>query len=67
MVKKAEGKELIKAAEMAVQMWDEHTVSGMAKEFEEASGKGTQFFLKYEGAEPVGFAQCQLRRFERGP
>ncbi len=61
MVKKAEGKELIKAAELAVLMWDEHTVSGMAQEFEEASGKGTQFFLKYEGDEPVGFAQCQLR------
>ena len=61
MVKKAEGKELIKAAELAVLMWDEHTFSGLVQEFEEASGKGTQFFLKYEGDEPVGLDRKSTR------
>lgn len=60
MVKRAEGNELKKAAELAVQMWDGHTVSELAREFAEA-GEETRFFLKYEGTEPVGFAQCQLR------
>lgn len=61
MVKRAEGNDLRKAAEMAVLMWDEHTVSELAQEFAEMAGEGTQFFLKCEGTEQVGFAQCQLR------
>ena len=49
-------------AELAVQMWDSHTLQEMA---EDICGTMTKedacFFLSYAGGLPVGFAQCGLR------
>lgn len=49
-------------AEMAVKMWDEHTVAELAADFEALlKSPGCAVFLSMEGETPVGFAQCQLR------
>lgn len=62
MVRKAGKKDLEEVANLAVLMWDTHSVEELVDEFSELISKdGTQFFLKYENDTPVGFAQCQLR------
>ena len=49
-------------AEMAVQMWDRHTVDELETEFVETmDDKKSCFFIKYIKDLPVGFAQCALR------
>ena len=49
-------------AEMAVQMWDSHTVDELETEFVETlNDKQSSFFIKYINDLPVGFAQCGLR------
>ena len=49
-------------AEMAVQMWDSHTVEQLEKEFTETLGsENSIFFIKYANDLSVGFAQCGLR------
>lgn len=62
MIKKAETNDLKTLAELAVIMWNEHSVTELVDEFSEiiANGKSV-FFLKYEKTLPVGFVQCQLR------
>ena len=62
MVRRAEREEISAAAKLAVLMWGGHSEEELAEEFSEIlSGGKAQFFLKYEGDEAVGFAQCQLR------
>ena len=62
MVRKAEKQDLEILANLAVQMWDSHSVRELIVEFSEIMEKGnSQFFLKYENDIPIGFAQCQLR------
>lgn len=62
MVRKAEKQDLEILANLAVQIWDSHSVSELIVEFSEIMEKGnSQFFLKYENDIPIGFAQCQLR------
>lgn len=62
MVRKAGKKDSRILAELAVQMWDSHTVEELATEFAESlSSKNTAFFIQYRDADPVGFAQCGLR------
>ena len=49
-------------AEMAVQMWDSHTVEDLEAEFlETLCDKQAAFFVKTVNGTPVGFAQCGLR------
>ncbi len=49
-------------AEMAVQMWNSHTVDALEAEFVETlNDKQSVFFIKYINDLPVGFAQCGLR------
>ncbi len=62
MVKKAGNADLDAAAELAGMLWDGNTPEEWKEEFSGliASGRA-RIFLKYEGAVPVGFAQCQLR------
>ena len=49
-------------AEMAVQMWDRHTVDELETEFTQTlNEKQSAFFIKYINGLPVGFAQCGLR------
>ena len=62
MVRKATSGDSRILAEMAVQMWDHHTVDELETEFAETLCREcSAFFLKYENNMPVGFAQCGLR------
>lgn len=62
MVRKAGKKDLKTLANLAVLMWDSHSVNELMNEFSEIISKEkVQFFLKSENDVPVGFAQCQLR------
>lgn len=62
MVREAGEGDLEILANLAVLMWDSHSVSELVADFSEIISKGkTQFFLKYIKDTPVGFAQCQLR------
>ena len=62
MVQKARKEDLKILANLAVLMWDSHSVSELMAEFSEIISNGkSQFFLKYGNDIPIGFAQCQLR------
>lgn len=62
MIQKATYNESHILAEMAVQMWDSHTVDELETEFcETLKSENAVFFIKYENSAPVGFAQCGLR------
>ncbi len=62
MVRKATDGDGRILAEMAVQMWDSHTVDELEKEFTDTlHSEHSVFFIKYENNMPVGFAQCGLR------
>ena len=62
MVLKAQKEDLEILADLAVLMWDSHSVGELIAKFSEIiSNDKSQFFLKYENDIPIGFAQCQLR------
>ena len=62
MVRKATTADSRILAEMAVQMWDSHTIDELETEFTETfNDKHIAFFIKYVHNLPVGFAQCGLR------
>lgn len=62
MVRKAGQQDLEILANLAILMWNSHSVSELIAEFSEIISKGkSQFFLKYKNDIPIGFAQCQLR------
>ena len=49
-------------AELAIQMWSNHTVSELNTDFAEIiNSNNAVCFIKYVDDIPVGFAQCQLR------
>lgn len=49
-------------AELAIQMWEDNTVDGLAKDFKDliSNAEAVVFLAKWE-ENAVGFAQCQLR------
>ena len=62
MIRKAEMKELTMIAELACQLWPDHTVEEMRTEFAEILAKpDAAYFLAYAEETAIGFAQCQLR------
>ena len=62
MIRKAEIKDLPILAELACQLWPDHTVEEMRTEFAEILAKpDAAYFLAYAEDMPIGFAQCQLR------
>lgn len=62
MVQKATNDDSRVLAEMAVQMWDSHTVDELESGFIDAlNNDGAVLFVKYLDSKPVGFAQCGLR------
>ena len=62
MVRKATNSDAHVLAEMAIQMWDSHTVDELETEFSDTiNNKQSVFFIKYVNDVPVGFAQCGLR------
>lgn len=62
MIRRAAKEDAAAVAELAVQMWQEHTPEELTEEFrqliEEDNGA---IFLCYDGEKAIGFAQCQLR------
>ncbi|MEE1248269.1 MAG: aminoglycoside 6'-N-acetyltransferase [Lachnospiraceae bacterium] len=49
-------------AEMAIKMWDNHTVDELETEFMKTlNDKHSAFFIKYINNIPVGFSKCGLR------
>lgn len=62
MIRKAEENDRRVLAEMAVQMWDSHSVNELEADFiETLNNEQAAFFIKYVNEIPVGFAQCGLR------
>lgn len=62
MVQRATDNDSRVLAEMAVRMWDSHTVDALEMEFTKAlKTERTVFFIKHADNMPVGFAQCGLR------
>lgn len=62
MIRKAETKDLPILAQLACQLWSEHTAQEMHAEFAQIIAKpDAAVFLAYVGEIAVGFAQCQLR------
>ena len=62
MIRKAEIKDLPILAELACQLWPDHTVEEMYTEFAEILAKtDSAFFLAYAEETAIGFTQCQLR------
>lgn len=50
-------------AEMAVQMWNSHTIEELKNEFTVTlDDENSVFFIKYEKETPIGFSQCNLRQ-----
>ena len=62
MIKSAVKSDARILAELAIQMWNDHTVLDLEKEFENLiqSDKAV-CFIKYVDNTAVGFAQCQIR------
>jgi len=62
MVHKATKRDCRVLAELAVQMWDSHTVDELEAEFlETLNDEQSACFIKYIKGLPVGFAQCGVR------
>lgn len=62
MIKQATDTDSITLAELAVQMWNSHTVSELEADFSKIISSETAVcFIKYLENKPIGFAQCGLR------
>ena len=62
ILRKAEIKDLAILAELACQLWPDHTIDEMRAEYADMIAKpDAAFFLAYVQETAVGFAQCQLR------
>jgi len=63
VVIRAASKDALTLAELALQLWPDHTLSELEAEFSElVAGEDGACFLSYVEGRPIGFAQCQLRR-----
>lgn len=62
MIMKATEKDAYVLAELAQQMWNNHTIEELEVDFKDiANENDAACFIKYTDERPVGFAQCQLR------
>ena len=62
IIRKATKADSMILAELAIQMWDAHSIGELAASFADIiSGSGAACFLAYEEGAAIGFAQCQLR------
>ncbi len=62
MIKKATVNDALYVAKLAIQMWEDNTVEGLAEDLAEIiAGPESAIFLLYDGETAIGFAQCQLR------
>ena len=62
MIKIAKKSDSFILAELAVQIWCNHTIDELEKDFYETlSDTKSVFFIKFLDNVPIGFAQCALR------
>lgn len=62
MIKTATKDKAYEVVNLAIQMWEDNSIEGLAEEFIELIEKaGVQIFAKFVEDKAVGFAQCQLR------
>lgn len=62
MIKQATSTDALALATLAIQMWDDSTISELESGFSELIiDENAVCFIKYVEDKPVGFAQCQLR------
>jgi len=62
MIKKAKAEDAEVLAELAIQMWENHTLPDLADEFGEIiENEEAVCFIKYIDDKPIAFAQSQLR------
>ena len=62
MIMKATEKDSYVLAELARQMWNNHTIEELEVDFKGIVNENdAACFIKYTDERPVGFAQCQLR------
>ena len=62
MIRKATDNDALVLAELAIQIWSNHTITELEEDFSEiVNSKYAVCLLKYVDDIPVGFAQCQLR------
>lgn len=62
MIRKATVNDALRVANLAIQMWEDNTVEGLAEDLAEIiDSPESAVFLLYDGEIAIGFAQCQLR------
>lgn len=62
MIRKATVNDAFFVAKLAIQMWEDNTLDGLAKDLAEIiASPESAVFLLYDGEISIGFAQCQLR------
>ncbi len=62
MITQATPKDALILAELAIQMWNGHTLSELETDFSDIiSNENAVCFIKYVEDKPIGFAQCQIR------
>ena len=62
MIKKATIEDALCVAKLAIQMWENHTLEGLAEDMAVIiANPESAVFLLYDDENAVGFAQCQLR------
>ena len=62
MIRRATEKDILAIAEMAIMMWKDNTIEGLAESFTEIiHNEESAIFLILIEHETVGFAQCQMR------
>lgn len=63
MIRCADVNDAAAVAELAILMWDSHMADELTEEFSQLlRSDNARIFLKYVDGQPIGFAQCQLRR-----
>ena len=63
MVIKAHPSDAAVLAALAVRLWEGHALSELEQEFAQLlKNPDAACFIKYTDSQPIGFAQCQLRR-----
>ena len=62
-IRKAALSDVSAVTDLALRLWPEHEFSELAEEFSNTiSHPDAAIFLAFQEEQPVGFAQCQLRR-----
>ncbi len=62
-IRRATFEDVSAVTNLALQLWPQNDFSELSEEFSETIfNSDAAFFLAFQGEQPIGFAQCQLRR-----